>query len=65
MTRTVRGPKLAANQEIYQNIYGSAVEIAAVDDIINGDFIDVLQGKKTDLSHFPAAGSNASEVWTL
>ncbi|KAF9644895.1 NAD(P)-binding protein [Thelephora ganbajun] len=41
---TVRGARLAANQEIYQKIYGSVVEIVAIDDIIKGDFTATLQG---------------------
>jgi len=43
--RTVRGAKLAANREIYQRIYGSAVDIVAVDDLIKGDFTVALQGE--------------------
>ena len=42
--RTVRGAKFAANQEVYQKIYGPAVEIVAVDDLINGNFTAVLKG---------------------
>jgi len=43
--RTVRGAKLAVNREVYQNIYGSAVDIVAVDDLIKGDFTTALQGE--------------------
>jgi len=43
--RTVRGARLAANQDIYQKIYGTAVDIVAVDDLIRGDFTAALQGE--------------------
>ena len=33
------------NQEMYQRIYGSAVDIVAVDDLIRGDFTAALQGE--------------------
>jgi hypothetical protein len=45
LRRTVRGAKLAANQEIFQQTYGSAVEIVAIDDLIKGDFTAALQGE--------------------
>jgi len=41
---TVRGPRFVANQEIYQKIYGAAVDIVVVDDLIEGDFTAALQG---------------------
>jgi len=43
--RTVRGARLAANQEIYHKIYGTTVDIVAVDDLIGGDFTAALQGE--------------------
>lgn len=46
MRRTVRSPRLAANQEIFQKIYGSTVEIVVIDDLPNGDFTTALQGER-------------------
>jgi hypothetical protein len=45
LRRTVRGARLAANQEVYQKTYGSTVDIVAVDDLIKGDFTAALQGE--------------------
>ena len=45
LRRTVRGAKLVANQEIFQQTYGSVVEIVAIDDLIKGDFTAALQGE--------------------
>ena len=43
--RTVRDARLEANREIYQRIYGTAVDIVAVNDLIRGDFTTALQGE--------------------
>ncbi|TCD70325.1 hypothetical protein EIP91_003954 [Steccherinum ochraceum] len=40
---TVRSAKLAANQEAYK-IYGDAVEVVALDDLIKGSYTDALKG---------------------
>lgn len=53
--RTVRTPRLAANQEIFQKIYGSAVEIVAIDDLLKGDFTAALQGEGKLLAHIRLA----------
>jgi hypothetical protein len=45
LRRTVRGAKLAANQDIFQKTYGTTVEIVAIDDLIKGDFTAALQGE--------------------
>ena len=43
--RTVRDARLVANREIYQKVYGTAVDIIAVDDLIRGDFTAALRGE--------------------
>ena len=45
MGRTVRDARLVANREIYQKVYGTAVDIVAVDDLIRGDFTAALRGE--------------------
>ena len=52
LKRTVRGAKLAANQEIFQKTYGSVVEIVAIDDLIKGDLTAALQGEGSDCLTF-------------
>ena len=42
--RTVRSAKIATVQEAYK-AYGDRVEIVGIDDLINGDFTQALEGK--------------------
>jgi len=65
LRRTVRGAKLAANQEIFQKIYGSAVEIVAVDDLIKGDFTAALRGEGMVICSCLAANLHFHEALML
>ena len=63
--RTVRGAKLAANKEIYQKIYGSVVEIVAIDDLLRGDFTAALQGEGEDICSCSATYSHPAQMLML
>jgi hypothetical protein len=62
--RTVRGARLAANQEIFQKTYGSAVEIVAIDDLLEGDFTAALQSEGESNFSCSAAYLHPFEVST-